>query len=611
MAPHSDDEAVPSFDDASKEASYWRVKAHDLQDMLREAEESLKDFAESSKELEQEMERELTISSKNLSEMKVKNEKLIQDKDEWKVKYQNSLLEHNKTLAETSRELNQLRESHNIYKSKLRDMELDNDELENAERMVRSSLHDIESRYNQQMEKQVLMEQEIIEKSKLEEELQRLRDELRDVNEELSVMKDREAAARKTVSQDNASSSQSQSSSSSTAPAARMRTPLVPRASLHSRKPSRPNDGTDSPGSGARRALATSIRNSTSTPTPSSRASMRTPLRSTTVNVNGNGSSVRMMKDLTANMAALRSRINTACAFGSTPESEPSTAADANTSSIPRPSSRLGSSIGRESSPLGSSTSTVHAGSTSTRKFEPRTSIPVATSSTSLSRSIKRPTSRLSMGPTSRSSTSTTSYDHNVSPPHHPSSSSSGRAMTPTMYTIRGSKLDPQSTKTLQSGPRLTSRSNTSTPLDFLNSEPPTQYNTRPSSRSGFTPKDSLSDHSTRRRNGSVSSGSEVTTSPPIVSHPLPSLSGRPRGSTISSQSSKSSSISSGHHTRSGSTSESIKAFRESRIARERERNTTTTTTEATALGPPPVNWKSKSRAGLNAHLARSHLADD
>jgi len=32
------------------------------------------------------------------------------------------------------KELKQLRDSHNNYKEKLRDMELDNDELENAER---------------------------------------------------------------------------------------------------------------------------------------------------------------------------------------------------------------------------------------------------------------------------------------------------------------------------------------------------------------------------------------------------------------------------------------------------------------------------------------------
>lgn len=94
-------------------------------------------------------------------------------------KYQTSLLEHNKMLAETSKEISQLTESRNIYKNQLRDMELDNDELETAERMIRSSLADIETRYNQQMERTVLMEQELIEKNQLTEDNQRLRDEIR------------------------------------------------------------------------------------------------------------------------------------------------------------------------------------------------------------------------------------------------------------------------------------------------------------------------------------------------------------------------------------------------------------------------------------------------
>lgn len=82
-------------------------------------------------------------------------------------------------LAETSKEISQLTESRNIYKNQLRDMELDNDELETAERMIRSSLADIETRYNQQMERTVLMEQELIEKNQLTEDNQRLRDEIR------------------------------------------------------------------------------------------------------------------------------------------------------------------------------------------------------------------------------------------------------------------------------------------------------------------------------------------------------------------------------------------------------------------------------------------------
>lgn len=49
-------------------------------------------------------------------------------------KYQKTLAEHNKALSSMNKELTTLRDSHNAYKAKLRDMELDNDELENAER---------------------------------------------------------------------------------------------------------------------------------------------------------------------------------------------------------------------------------------------------------------------------------------------------------------------------------------------------------------------------------------------------------------------------------------------------------------------------------------------
>lgn len=49
-------------------------------------------------------------------------------------KYQSSLNQRNKEIADATKELTQLRETSNIYRKKLRDMELDNDGLENAER---------------------------------------------------------------------------------------------------------------------------------------------------------------------------------------------------------------------------------------------------------------------------------------------------------------------------------------------------------------------------------------------------------------------------------------------------------------------------------------------
>lgn len=179
------------FESQEAELRFWKGRAGNLQTTLRDTDATLKEFEESSKELEREMERELNAATTKASDLQLKAEKLKSDVDDWKGKYQRSLTDHNKSLAELNRELSTLRESHNVYKNKLRDMELDNDELENAERMVASSLTDMETRYNRAIERTALLEEELVEKSRLEEENQRLKDELQEVNEEMAVLRDR------------------------------------------------------------------------------------------------------------------------------------------------------------------------------------------------------------------------------------------------------------------------------------------------------------------------------------------------------------------------------------------------------------------------------------
>ncbi|UZJ56433.1 hypothetical protein CBS101457_005753 [Exobasidium rhododendri] len=184
------------FADKESEARYWKSQCQDLQDTLTDTENSLHEFMDSSKELEKEMDREISAANAKRDDYQLRSEKLKGDVDEWKTKYQRALSDHNKTLAELNRELTTLRDSHNNYKNKLRDMELDNDELENAERMVASSLNDMESRYNKTIERTALLEEELVEKSRLEEENQRLKDELQEVNEELAVLRDSLSANR-------------------------------------------------------------------------------------------------------------------------------------------------------------------------------------------------------------------------------------------------------------------------------------------------------------------------------------------------------------------------------------------------------------------------------
>ena len=186
----SEDAADLRFDSPEKEIKHWKSKVADMQDALRETESSLQDFMESSKELEMEMEKELSTSNKTISDLKRRNEQLTGDLEDWKSKYSRALSEHNSTLTNLQKELVHLRESVDVYKAKLRDTELTNDELENAERMIASSLADMEGRYNKTIEKTALLEEELIEKARLEEENQRLKDELREMTEEMTVLRD-------------------------------------------------------------------------------------------------------------------------------------------------------------------------------------------------------------------------------------------------------------------------------------------------------------------------------------------------------------------------------------------------------------------------------------
>lgn len=85
----------------------------------------------------------------------------------------------NTTTTSLQRELDRLRQEHQKVKVELRELEMGNDDLERNERAVSSSLADIESKYSRALEEKILLEHELLDKANLEEECQRLKDELR------------------------------------------------------------------------------------------------------------------------------------------------------------------------------------------------------------------------------------------------------------------------------------------------------------------------------------------------------------------------------------------------------------------------------------------------
>ena len=64
-------------------------------------------------------------------------------------------------------------------KVQLRELEMGNDDLERNERAVASSLSDVEAKYARALEEKILLEHELLDKAHLEEECQRMKDELR------------------------------------------------------------------------------------------------------------------------------------------------------------------------------------------------------------------------------------------------------------------------------------------------------------------------------------------------------------------------------------------------------------------------------------------------
>ncbi|KAF9532042.1 hypothetical protein CPB83DRAFT_891374 [Crepidotus variabilis] len=168
----------------------WREKYNEVLDMLSETRAELDEFHTASKELEAELESELQRTEKSQQELQAKVARSEHDRDEWKSKFMTLQTNHNTTTTSLQRELDKLRQEHQKTKELIRELEMGNDDLERNERAVSSSLADMERKYSTVLEEKILLEHELLEKAGLEEETQRLKDELRDANVETSILKD-------------------------------------------------------------------------------------------------------------------------------------------------------------------------------------------------------------------------------------------------------------------------------------------------------------------------------------------------------------------------------------------------------------------------------------
>jgi nuclear distribution protein NudE len=105
------------------------------------------------------------------------------------------------------KEIDALREAQKLMQQRLREMEMSNDDMERNDRyyppglilisfsVVKSSLEDVQAKYDKATEEVALLQAELASAETLRIENQRLKDELRDLREEYAILKDKQSQA--------------------------------------------------------------------------------------------------------------------------------------------------------------------------------------------------------------------------------------------------------------------------------------------------------------------------------------------------------------------------------------------------------------------------------
>jgi len=180
-----------TFSSKDEEINYWKEKAKDYKNRLEESQAEMEEYQTSSGELEAELEAELEQSQTRCSDLRHQLSRLATENDALKERLcsQSSTLEARVDALEE--ELDGVRSIKDGLSTYIRELEQANDDLERAKRSTLTSLEDFEARLNTAIERNAFLESELDEKEGLKEMVQRLKDESRDLRQEVSLQQHR------------------------------------------------------------------------------------------------------------------------------------------------------------------------------------------------------------------------------------------------------------------------------------------------------------------------------------------------------------------------------------------------------------------------------------
>ncbi|XP_004857560.1 nuclear distribution protein nudE-like 1 isoform X3 [Heterocephalus glaber] len=194
-----DGEDIPDFSSLKEETAYWKELSLKYKQSFQEARDELVEFQEGSRELEAELEAQLEQAEQRNRDLQADNQRLKYEVEALKEKLEHQYAQSYKQVSVLEDDLSQTRAIKEQLHKYVRELEQANDDLERAKRATIVSLEDFEQRLNQAIERNAFLESELDEKESLLVSVQRLKDEARDLRQELAVRERQQEVTRKSA----------------------------------------------------------------------------------------------------------------------------------------------------------------------------------------------------------------------------------------------------------------------------------------------------------------------------------------------------------------------------------------------------------------------------
>ncbi|XP_068177638.1 nuclear distribution protein nudE homolog 1-A-like [Antennarius striatus] len=175
------------FASLEEELCFWKHQAGRHQQRADEAQAELEEFQQMSRDYEAELETELKQCESRNKELLLDNNRLHMELENIKEKFETQHSEAFRHISTLEDDLAQTRAVRDHLQKYIRELEQSNDDLERTKRATIMSLEDFEQRMNHVIERNAFLESELDEKENLLESVQRLKDEARDLRQELAV----------------------------------------------------------------------------------------------------------------------------------------------------------------------------------------------------------------------------------------------------------------------------------------------------------------------------------------------------------------------------------------------------------------------------------------